>query len=254
MQFTGFVQGTRATAVPDPMFGLLLEQMQDLAELKVVLRGVWLRNQKKGSLRRLSLGEFLNDPVLLRGLSGGEPSAPERIRRGLELAVQHRVFLHCPEETGGPGLGHGGAPALDRGFFVLNTHQDRQALAQLRQGGGATLAANAVDAPAEPSPTESERPNIFALFEDNIGTIGPLVAEQLKAVEAQYPVAWIAEAFGVAVARNARNLAYIEAILRRWDAEGKDHGEPGRHSPPDNYQKHLEDYQRRWGISTDEGA
>ncbi|HLF05156.1 MAG TPA: DnaD domain protein [Dehalococcoidia bacterium] len=245
MRFSGFVRGTRATPLPDPMFGLLLEQMQDLAELKVVLRGVWLRNQKKGSLRGMTLEEFLNDPVLLRGLSGGEISAPERIRRGLGLAVQRGVFLHCPEETGAPGLENGGDQTLERGFFLLNTYQDRQALAQLCQGRGSSVPANAMDVPAELPP--EARHNVFALYEDNIGTMGPIMAETLKAAEAQYPAAWIAEAFGIAIAQNKRSWAYIEAILRRWAAEGKDHGEPGRHPPPDHGQKYLEEYQRRRG-------
>ena len=40
MQFAGFPPGTRYTPVPDPLLGPLLEQIQDLAELKVTLRGL----------------------------------------------------------------------------------------------------------------------------------------------------------------------------------------------------------------------
>jgi DnaD/phage-associated family protein len=248
MQFTGFVRGARATALPDPLFGLLLEQVQDLAELKVVLRGVWLRNQKKGAFRPVFLREFLSDPVLLRGLAAGETAPEQRILQGLALAVGHRVFLYCP--SGGDY-----SPVEDaRGeCFLLNAQEDREALAQL--GLAASTDYRPGQAPAAATPAVPvARSNIFALYEDNIGTIGPLVAGQLQDVEGRYPAAWIAEAFDIAVARNARNLAYVEAILRRWDAEGKDHGESGRHSPPDYSQKHLKDYQRRWGISPGPGA
>ncbi len=279
MQFTGFVRGTRATALPDPLFGLLLEQIQDLAELKVVLRGVWLRNLKKGAFRPVCLQEFLGDPVLLRGLAGGQDSPEQRILRGLALAVQHQVLLYCPSGEGQPApadapadvaRGEGSvSPRLPRAgdsrphaigrqalgeCFLLNTQEDREALAQRGLAAWAEFPREVQSRASGAEQPAAVRSNIFALYEDNIGTIGPLVAGQLTAVEEEYPAAWIAEAFDIAVARNARSLAYIEAILRRWDAEGKDHGEPGRHSPPDNYQKHLKDYQRRWGITSDRGA
>ncbi len=88
MRFTGFPRGVRCTPVPDPVLGSLLEQIQDLAELKVTLRGLWLLNQKRGALRYLTLEEFLNDRALLQGLKTqhGEPRA--RIQRGLQLAVE----------------------------------------------------------------------------------------------------------------------------------------------------------------------
>ena len=69
MEFSGFPRGVHATPVPDPVLGILLEQIQDLAELKVTLRGFWLAGQKKGALRTIALDEFLNDKVLVQGLS-----------------------------------------------------------------------------------------------------------------------------------------------------------------------------------------
>jgi DnaD/phage-associated family protein len=92
-----------------------------------------------------------------------------------------------------------------------------------------------------------ERPNIFGLYEDNIGTISPLLAEQMKEVEGLYPWSWIKEAFEIAVSGNKRNWRYITGILRRWAAEGKDHGKPGRYPQKDDRQKYFEDYERRWG-------
>ena len=68
MEFSGFPRGVHATPVPDPVLGLLLEQIVDLAELKVTLRGFWLAHQKKGTLRAVSQEEFLNDKVLVQGL------------------------------------------------------------------------------------------------------------------------------------------------------------------------------------------
>jgi DnaD/phage-associated family protein len=240
--------------VPDPLLGLLLEQIQDLAELKVVLRGVWLRNQKRGALRAVSRREFLSDPVLLRGLAFQGAPPQEHILRGLELAVRDGVFLWR-----GPVRPPDGPGDRDGELYLLNTYQDRQALAQ----GGGEAAGGGLDSPPvdlgdAAASRPGEGPNIFALYEDNIGTFGPIIAAKLQEAETQYPAAWIAEAFSIGVAQNKRNWAYIEAILRRWAAEGKDqgkdHGEPGRHPPPDQYQKHLRDYQRRWGLPQDQGG
>ena len=62
--------------------------------------------------------------------------------------------------------------------------------------------------------------NIFELYEQNIGLLTPMVADALKAAETEYPPGWIAAAFEEAVKANARNLKYIEAILKRWKVEG----------------------------------
>ena len=95
----------------------------------------------------------------------------------------------------------------------------------------------------------TERPNIFAMYEDNIGTITPMLAEELREAEERYPWSWVNEAFTIAVNENKRSWRYVAGILRRWTAQGKEDGKPGRHTQKDQRQKHLEDYQRRWGGS-----
>ena len=41
-------------------------------------------------------------------------------------------------------------------------------------------------------------------------------------------IAWIVDAFQIAVEHNARNWRYIRSILERWAREGKDDGNPPR--------------------------
>ena len=65
-----------------------------------------------------------------------------------------------------------------------------------------------------------ERPNIFKLYEENIGPLTPLIADALKDAEQTYPPEWVAEALEIAVKSNKRNWKYVEAILRRWKEEG----------------------------------
>jgi DnaD/phage-associated family protein len=82
--------------------------------------------------------------------------------------------------------------------------------------------------------------NIFALYEQNIGMITPMIAEELKEAEKIYPPQWIEEAFKEAVTLNKRSWRYIARILERWASEGKDSGEYKRDikkNGPDKYIK-----------------
>ena len=66
-----------------------------------------------------------------------------------------------------------------------------------------------------------ERPNIFVLYEQNIGLLSPMIAEELKDAADQYPTEWIEAAFREAVQQNKRKWSYIRAILRHWETEGR---------------------------------
>jgi DnaD/phage-associated family protein len=71
-----------------------------------------------------------------------------------------------------------------------------------------------------PSAPPAERPNIFKLYEENIGPLTPLIADALKDAEQTYAPEWVAEALEIAVKNNKRNWRYVEAILKRWKVEG----------------------------------
>lgn len=247
MAFAGFPRGTLYTPVPNPLLGPLLEEIQDLAELKVTLRSLWLLHRKRSSPRALALQELLSDRTLTRGLSGPARDAGDEIRRGLRLAVARGTLLvlqlPVKDQPSGDPSRHTGE------LYLLNTEADRRALARLRRDG-VPVAEEDSRGVSRYAPTDApiaERPNIFALYEDNVGSISPLLAEQLKEAEQVYPWAWVSEAFEIAATENKRSWRYIAGILRRWAAEGKDNGKPGRHSQKDDRQKYVEDYERRWG-------
>jgi DnaD/phage-associated family protein len=240
MEFSGFPPGVHATSIPDPVLGFLLEQIDDLAELKVTLRGFWLANQKKGALRTVPYSEFLNDKVLVEGLRGIDTSPQETIQRGLALAVKRQTFLIFKSDPTRP----------DYTVYAVNTESGRRALVRLQASYDGSLperthTSNYDETYAETPKTT--KPNIFGLYENNIGTISPILAEKLKEAEDLYPRPWIGEAFQIAVTQNKRSWAYISAILRRWVDEGKDDGESGRHSQKDNPTNHLEEYRQLRG-------
>jgi len=230
--FAGFPEGrVRFTPLPDLFFSQLMPAIDNLPELKVTLHLLWLLHGKKGHLRYASLQELREDPLLLAGLSVKDPEGKAAGRRpedlldeGLERAVARgtllRVSLRDPE--GGDS---------QASWYFLNDAPSRQAVAKIERG---ELRLEGM--PSRPGEgVEVERPNIFALYEQNIGLLQPLIAEELREAEKTYPAAWIEEAFKIAVERNARNWRYIKAILERWAREGKDDGAPKRGSKEDRY-------------------
>jgi DNA replication protein len=91
-------------------------------------------------------------------------------------------------------------------------------------------------------PDNSRQPsavNIFVLYEQNIGMITPMIAEELQEAEKLYPPGWIEEAFREAVTLNKRSWRYIARILERWASEGKDSGEYKRDIKKDDPDKYV---------------
>ncbi len=236
----GFPAGTLYTPVPDPLLGPLLEEVQDLAELKCTMRVAYLLHQRRGASRCIPEGEVLADPVLVAGLGGPATSARDAIRHGLGLAVARGTFLVVGPAVG-PAVGNGEDDGARRLLF-LNDEPGRRAVERLRVQGG-----RPEEAPDDGPTPAGPRPNIFRLYEENIGMITPLLADDLKEAEGEFPGEWIEDAFKLAVARNARSWRYIQAVLRRWASEGRDDGEPGRHTAKTPSPEGLREYLRKRG-------
>ena len=92
----------------------------------------------------------------------------------------------------------------------------------------------------EPGMAMPPRENIFSLYEQNIGMITPMIAEELKEAERLYPEEWIKHALKEAVMLNKRSWRYISRILEHWASEGKEGGKNRRsfkQGNPDKYVK-----------------
>jgi len=121
--------------------------------------------------------------------------------------------------------------------YMVNTPWNREVVQQWKGGeidlAGIDLGLDATyRAAAQPKPKRVRvvplRPNIFALYEQNIGLLTPLLAEQLAAAQQHYPTDWIEQAFTEAVSYNKRSWRYIERILQKWETEGKGDGQSAR--------------------------
>ena len=145
------------------------------------------------------------DQRLLGGLASPAAFRQEALRDALERAVARRTLLRVTT---------GEEPGRQDWYFV-NSEKGRQAVDDLLAGRWT---------PAEAGQhvhLQAQRPNIFVLYEQNIGPLTPLLAEELMEAENTYPAAWIEDAFREAVKSNKRSWRYVQRILERWAAEGK---------------------------------
>jgi DNA replication protein len=218
--FAGFAGGKNPyIPLPEQFFTALLPEIEDSSELKVTLHLFWLLYHKRGSPRCASERELAGDPVLRRSLrQRGDPRPPEeRLREALERAVARGTLLRVLLRVQGERVA----------WYFFNTERSRQAIIRLRAGTLAPvrlLELEGLTDGAEGWPEaqyELERPNIFTLYEQNIGLLLPMLAEELKEAGERYPAPWIEEAFREAVQQNKRSWSYIRAILRRWETDGK---------------------------------
>lgn len=221
--FVGFPAARlRTTPIPDLFFSELLPTIDDLAELKVTLHCFWLLAQKTGALHYLRLPELLADDLLLQGLATSERCGADALRHGLERAVARGTLLQATVERDGQ----------TEEWYFLNSARGRQMAARLQRGDWTDLPELAA---AESVRLQLARPNIFVLYEQNIGPLTPLIAEELREAEQSYPAEWIEEAFRIAVEQNVRRWRYARAILERWRNEGKDDKTPQRDDRQDRY-------------------
>ncbi len=223
-QFAGFPSGrAEFTPVPNVFFSGLLADITDMAELKTTLHVIAALYRKKGYPRYVAFGELLTNVALMQSLQGSE----EALRDALKSAVARGTLL---------SLSVAGDSASEEIFF-LNDDPGRQAVAKI-ETGEIKLPGLKVS-PGIPVPTE-ELPDIFTLYEQNIGMLTPMIADELRDAEKNYPPDWIRDAIKEAVLHNKRNIKYINKILENWSVEGRGDGTYQRDTKetgPDKYFK-----------------
>lgn len=194
-KFTGFTDSETLSKIPDSFFRQLLNEITDADELKVTLYALWRFEHIESRIRYLREQDFVK-LVPNPGLA-------------LEKAVQRGSLLQASPRATSRGVQKSAAT-----LYFLNSPRGRAAAEAFAEGQ------RDVPQGAVPSNPPPERPNIFKLYEENIGLLTPLLADTLKDAEQTYPPEWVAEALEIAVKSNKRNWKYVEAILRRWKEEG----------------------------------
>lgn len=234
----GFPDRTRWTPVPDVFFSRDLPAIDDPVALKVFLHVLWrIYRRPEGEPPALRSDELAADGVLRQGVRAlGVGVGEGRVDDGgRDNVARDNGELH-PDHPDESAVDRAIEAAVDRlvGLGLLidmrlaaADRPQRWLMINGREGRGlrARLAEDPRLLPDRP-PAEvlpaGPRPTIFALYEQNIGLLTPMLAEELREAEAAYPPAWIEDAIRRAVAHNARRWTYVRAILERWASEGRD--------------------------------
>ncbi|MCS7009933.1 MAG: DnaD domain protein [Anaerolineales bacterium] len=183
--FPGFSASETFVPIPESFFRRLLREIYDADELKATLYALWLAASSESQVqvfRKEDFADLVSDP----GSALNKATA-----RGTLLRVESEAQV----------------------YYLLNSPRGRAAAEAIRKGEFDPVRS------LRPAPP-AEHPNIFRLYEENIGPLTPLLADALRDAEQTYSPEWVAEALEIAVTRNKRNWRYVEAILKRWKEEG----------------------------------
>lgn len=215
--FKGYVAGAKATVIPSSFFSEVLPHIEDPSELRVTLYLFYALGRRQGYPRFVTERELRAEGPLLASLSErGDDEALIQLALGLAMAAERGSILRLELEQGD----------AREVLYATNTPANRRAFEQIRDGRiplGRVL-------PQESAAPVAQRQNVFHLYEENIGPLTPLVAEELKEAEQLYPYEWLEEALRESALQNKRSWRYAAAILQRWATEGRKRETPGRDS------------------------
>lgn len=216
----------KAVPIPRDFFDRLLPSMGNLLELKLVLHVHALIADQRGEVRCVSRRELLADGTVMRGMKlEGNPRAPaDNLLDAVERAVSRGALLSATVR---------GESDEDVWLF-LNNAEGRAALALLSEGDEGEKRDQPDRSPTQRRRVTVDRPNVFLLYEQNVGLLTPIVAELIREALSAYPETWIRDAISVSVQANKRNWRYIQRVLDRWAREGKDDGATGPFSQRSN--------------------
>jgi DNA replication protein len=199
-QLSSSQRETGFVSLPESFFTQTLPEIQDLSELKVVLYVAHTILRKQQPSTSHSECSVTYSELKTETSRLLPDLSEETLRQALDSAVEHGALSRSTSNMNG----------------VL---EDVYSLT--------------VDSGQSPAV------NTFALYEQNIGIITPMIAEELKEAGKLYPPQWIEEAFKEAVTLNKRSWKYIARILERWASEGKDSGEYKRDIKKDDPDKYI---------------
>ena len=154
-KFTGFTDKETFTQIPDSFFRQLLNEIDDMDELKVTLYALWRIGHMEGRIRYFKLDRIFPMSCRIPVLRWKKPSGAAACLAGGEGTQTALYFLNSPR-------GRAAAEAIAKGQRDIDERS----------------------APSTPPP---ERPNIFKLYEENIGPLTPIAGGRPERRRADLP-------------------------------------------------------------------
>ena len=163
----------------------------------------------------------------MNALKAERDATEQALQKALEASISRGTLLQVSMEKDND----------TESAYLLNTPGNRELIEKIESG---EITLPGVKTTGRKYPTGEELPDIFTLYEENIGILTPMVAEELREAEKLYPREWISDAVKEAVLYNKRNIKYILKILENWASEGRSDGTHQRDpkkTDPDKYIK-----------------
>ncbi len=201
----------RLIPIPSSFFERVLPRIRDVAALKILLTMYRAVEHLDKDAPFVAEDEIFSDRTLNQGvrLAGSNREPTEEIRRGIEILMAHDAIVRVCVEEGD-----------DESFWLMPKEPENMQRLTAYVRGERPFPYRAGRSSA-PTRVAVERPNVFRLYEQNIGVLTPLIADQLMEAIELFPERWIEDAIGEAVSLNRRNWRYIQRILERWGTEGR---------------------------------
>ncbi|MPM41367.1 hypothetical protein SDC9_88022 [bioreactor metagenome] len=218
--FKGFADGkTARVGIPAAFFSEVLPGIEDATELKLTLWVLRMLDAQDGPVQFVRWTDVLESKEVQTAYGPDSEAALQKLEAALSAALQRGIFLAATDKQ--------------EKILFLNSPRGRAAVSALQKGSwqpGRDL----YSAPA----ASSDQPNIFELYQANIGPLTPILAQTLEEAEKDYSAEWIEEALKLAVKKNVRNWNYVEAILRSWKEKGR--GETDQRNDQENPRRYIE--------------
>jgi DnaD/phage-associated family protein len=201
--FMGFIDNeTLSTRLPDQFVTQLLPTIDDLVELKITLYALWFIQKSGDEVNPITLKDLLSDSQFVSGFGDNLTEIKQQFIEGLEKALKRGSLI--TNDSGND---------IENARFFINSPRGRKAMAAISEPITSIEKKKTIT-------DKDEKLNIFHLYEENFGTLTPMIAESLRDAENKFPPQWIREAMHIAVKNNVRRWRYVEAILNGWQEEG----------------------------------
>ncbi len=209
-EMKGLPDKVEFSAIPTHYFNIIMPQVDSIGELKLSLIMFRMLYKKRGSPQLVSFDEIAADAAVIKIFGTGK-QASLQLKQLLNQSVDRGIFIGIKvpsDDTVEP-------------FYMVNNPSNNQAMLRIKLHAQERPFKHPVSDIIEPL---KEMPDIFTYYEENIGMLTPLIADEIKLAEKTYPQNWIIEAIGEAAVNNKRSWRYILRILERWLREGKTDG------------------------------
>ena len=198
---------TPTTAIPAELLLRLTRPDVSKSACTVTLLIAHLTDGENGAISERAFGS--HPDVVQAGVVAGSPTSDtDWPWTAVDAAAMLGLVLRFTASSGGAEVG----------WLMLNTERNVATVNQLASGAITPPPAFWID--TTPPVIQFDRPTVFRLYEQNIGPLTPLIAQQVIKATDLYPIGWIEDAIGEAVAYNRRSWRYIAKILENRAAAG----------------------------------